>query len=156
MRRKDREITDRDKIEQIISACHCCRLGFQDAGEVYIVPLSFGYIRDNETYIFYFHGATEGRKIDLIRTSPHVGFEMDTGYVLHEADEACGYAARFQSIIGNGVVSIVEDREEKKKGLSELMKHTSGKDGWEFREKMVDAVCVFRLVVETMSCKEHL
>ena len=39
MRRKDREITDEAKIDEIISRCNCCRIGFNDSGEVYIVPL---------------------------------------------------------------------------------------------------------------------
>ena len=39
MRRNDREVTDIAKISDIISKCHCCRLGFYDAGKVYIVPL---------------------------------------------------------------------------------------------------------------------
>ena len=44
MRRKDREITDEAKIDEIISRCNCCRIGFNDSGEVYIVPLNFGYV----------------------------------------------------------------------------------------------------------------
>lgn len=32
MRRTDREITDAEKITQIIQTCHCCRLGFCDNG----------------------------------------------------------------------------------------------------------------------------
>ena len=32
MRRKDREITDRQAIIKIIESCQCCRIGFQDAG----------------------------------------------------------------------------------------------------------------------------
>ena len=87
---------------------------------------------------------------------PCVGFELDTNYKLNEADVACGYSARFQSIIGNGVVRIVEDIGEKKKGILSIMKHNTGKLDWEFSDKMLDAVCVFKMDVNTMSCKEHL
>lgn len=155
MRRKDREITDRSKIEDIIFSCHSCRIGFQDNGQVYIVPLNFGYVMENSQYTFYFHSAKEGRKIDLIRKSPYVGFELDTNYQIKEADVACQYSARFQSIIGNGRVSIVDDSDEKKKGLLAIMKHNTGKDSWEFTEGMLNAVCVFKLVAETVSCKEN-
>ena len=44
MRRKDREITDRDCIDDIIEACDCCRLGFCDEGEPYIVPVSYTHL----------------------------------------------------------------------------------------------------------------
>lgn len=155
MRRKDREITDSMRIESILSRCTCCRIGFHDNGEVYIVPLNFGYEVKDDAYIFYFHGAKEGRKIDLIKKNPMVGFEMDTNYFLNEADLACGHSARFQSIVGNGVISIVSEIEEKKLGLSLLMEHNTGKRSWDFDEKMVHAVTVFKLTVTKMSCKEH-
>lgn len=155
MRRKDREITDTIRIADIISRCTCCRIGFHDDGEVYIVPLNFGYEARDNTYVFYFHGAREGRKIDLIQKNPHVGFEMDTNYALNEADMACGHSARFQSIIGNGTVSMVSELEEKKLGLSLLMEHNTGKREWDFDEKMLNAVAVFKMVVTKMSCKEH-
>lgn len=155
MRRNDREVTDAARIADIIRRCACCRLGFNDEGEVYIVPLSFGYECGEDGYVFYFHGAREGRKIDLIQKNPRVGFELDTDYALHEADRACGYSARFQSIIGNGVVSLVTDAEEKKHGLSLLMEHTAGKGGWQFNDDMIRSVTVFKLSVTKMSCKEH-
>ena len=66
MRRKDREVTDAGKIREAIEASHCCRLGFYDEGEVYIVPMNFGYTEEEEKRIFYFHSAKEGRKVDLI------------------------------------------------------------------------------------------
>ena len=158
MRRKDREITEPMRIEDIISRCTCCRIGFYDDGEVYIVPLNFGYeIKDN-AYVFYFHGAKEGRKMDLIHKSPSVGFEMDTDYALYsrsENDIACNYTARFQSIIGNGIVSIVTEPEEKKHGLTLLMEHNTGKREWNFDEKIINTVAVFKLEVTKLSCKEH-
>ena len=155
MRRKDREITDGAKIADIISRCDCCRIGFYDKGEVYIVPLSFGYTAKNNAYVFYFHGAKDGRKIELIKESPNVGFEMDTNYALNTADIACGYSARFQSLIGNGVMSMVSEIEEKKLGLSLIMEHNTGKSSWSFDEKMLDAVAVFKMEIRTISCKEH-
>lgn len=155
MRRQDREITDPGKIADIVRRCTCCRLGFRDGDEVYIVPLNFGYEMDGDTYTLYFHGAKAGRKMELIQKSPYVGFEMDTNYALHEADLACGHSARFQSIIGNGTVRIVSEAEEKKRGLSLLMAHNTGKRDWRFDEKKLDAVAVFQLRVTKMSCKEH-
>ena len=61
MRRKDREITDRDCIDDIIEACDCCRLGFCDEGEPYIVPLNFGYDRNAGCFLF---SQCQGRKKD--------------------------------------------------------------------------------------------
>ena len=68
---------------------------------------------------------------------------------------ACTYTSAFQSVIGTGRVKIIEDYDEKIKGLQELMKHTTKKTEWKFNEKMVNAVCVFKLEAEELSCKEH-
>lgn len=156
MRRKDREVTDPAQIADVVRRCTCCRIGFYDDGEVYIVPLNFGYAIEDGTYVLYFHSAKEGRKIALMQKAPHVGFEMDTDYALNAAESACNHSARFQSIIGNGIVSIVEDPGEKKLGLSLLMEHNTGKRDWDFDEKMLNAVTVFKLVVSDMHCKQHL
>ena len=47
MRRKDREIIDPVHIQDIMQRCDVCRIGFNDEGEVYIVPLNFGYVNND-------------------------------------------------------------------------------------------------------------
>lgn len=115
MRRKDREVSDKEKIRRIISECYCCRLGFNDNGEIYIIPLNFGFDFKDERLTFYFHGAKEGRKIDLIKKTTSVGFELDTNYRLEKGNIACEYTAGFQSIIGNGR-NMPYRRKRRKKG----------------------------------------
>lgn len=153
MRRNDREITDKTLIEHFIAKEQIIRIAFYDNGDLYIVPLNYGYIYDNDKYVFYFHGAKAGRKYELSKSSPQVGFEIDGAYELLEADVACDYSAKFQSVIGTGRLSIVEDYEEKIKGLNVLMNHISGKTEWSYSKEMVDSVAVFRLEVEKLSCK---
>ncbi len=155
MRRKDREITEDSRIIETIENCKCCRLGFNDNGEVYIVPMNFGYIKKEDKLTLYFHSAKEGRKISLIKSMDRVGFEMDTGYELTIGKSPCEYSAKFQSIIGNGNVSIVEGEEEKKFALQRIMYQNTKEEMWEFEEKMIHAVCVFKVEVTKLSCKAH-
>lgn len=155
MRRKDREVTDKEKIRQIIDRCFCCRIGFCDEGQVYIVPMNFGYVTRQDRYTFYFHSAKEGRKIDLIQKNPHVGIELDTGGQLIVSDLACGCSARYQSIVANGILHMVTDPAEKEAGLLAILKHTTGKQDWHFDESMLQAVCVFKADITNLSCKEH-
>ena len=158
MRRKDREVTDIQSIINIIDNCQCCRIGFQDEGEVYIVPLHFGFEYKSDRFVLYFHGADEGRKIDLIDKNPCVGFEMDTNHEIYANNHngtACAYTARFQSVIGTGKISMVCDNNEKKHGMLLLMEHTVQKREWSFDEKMLNAVAVFKLEVYKFSCKKH-
>ncbi len=158
MRRADREITDINEITEVIKSCTCCRLGFNDDGEVYIIPLNFGFELKDAKFTFYFHGAKEGRKIGLIEKSPQVGFELDTNhrvYSLNDDGTACNYTASYKSVIGTGKVSMVHDYEEKMHGLSLLMVQSTGKRDWAFDKNMLDSVVVFKLEVYKVSCKEH-
>lgn len=156
MRRKDREVSDAGKIRDIVAACHYCRLGFYDQGEIYIVPMNFGYLEEEDRRTFYFHGAKAGRRADLVQQRPRVGFEMDRGYELIVGEEPCQYSAKFQSIVGTGEIHPVEDSLEKKRALQLIMAHNTGKSDWDFKDSMLESVLVFKLEVEKMSCKEHL
>ena len=156
MRRNDREIIDCKQIIEIIENCNCCRIGFYDGNEVYIVPLNFGYEFKEDKLTLYFHGAKEGRKIDLITSAPSVGFEMDTNYKLNEGETACSHSARFDSVIGNGTISIITSISEKKFALDKLMLKATHKSAWNFTESMLNSVCVFKIEVTKLSCKSHI
>ena len=156
MRRKDREITDSNRIDAIIRSCDCCRIGFPTGGAPYIVPLNFGYQVEGSTRTFYFHGAKAGRKIDLIGQGQEVGFELDTNHALVSTQgDACSYSFRFQSVIGTGRVSLVEDVQEKVLGLARIMEHYGPGQPHNITPQMADAVAVFKLVVREFSCKQH-
>ena len=108
---------------------------------------------NTEKYIFYFHGATAGRKYELAKLNPKVGFEIDGKYSLVTGDIACDYTAYYQSVIGNGILSIVENTEEKILALNSIMYQTTKKSEWSYSSKMLDAVAIFKLEVEKISCK---
>jgi len=153
MRRSDREITDLTLIEKFISAEKILRVGFSDNGEVYIVPVNYGYKQNNGKYTFYFHGAKAGRKYELTTASPSVGFEIDGGYCLQEADTACGHSAKYQSVIGTGRLSLIDNNEEKREAFERIMFQATGKTGWDYPDKAIDATAVYRLEADKISCK---
>lgn len=156
MRRKDRAVTDPAKIRAVLAECQVCRLGLRDGERVYVVPLNFGLAEREGKQFLYFHGAKEGRKADLIRQGGCACFEMDTGYRLQSGEQACDYTAAFRSIIGEGTVAEVTDPAEKETGLSAVMRQCTGQDRWTYGPAMLDAVGIFRLEVESLTCKEHL
>ena len=49
MRRKEREITDQQIIQEIIQKSSICRIALNDGNVPYIVPLNYGY-SDNALY----------------------------------------------------------------------------------------------------------
>lgn len=156
MRRNERAVMDPQKIRDIILSCDCCRLGFSDAGSVYVVPLCFGYAEQGDKKVFYFHSAAKGRKIDLAVKTGYAGFELDTNHKINPADSACEYSLCFQSVVGEGSVSIVADIEEKKAALHLIMAHYAPEKSWEFTDSMAGAVAIIKLEVKEMSCKERL
>ena len=153
MRRNEREITDSVEIESFIAGEKIMRVGFNDGGEVYIVPVNYGYTLYCGKYTFYFHGAVAGRKYGLALKKPCVGFEIDGGYELIRAENACGHSARFCSVIGTGVLSVIDGDEERKSALECVMKHVAGRTGLEYDSNVLGRTAVFKLVVKTMSCK---
>jgi len=155
MRRKDREVTDVAELKSIIDTCKVCRIGMIDEQGIYIVPMNFGYEFVDEKLRIYLHCAKEGRKLFAIAVNPSVCVEMDCEHQLVEGDIACTYGYRFASVIGNGKAVIVEDTEEKKHGLSVLMRHQTGKD-FVFEDAQTRSVAVVRIDVETFTGKRKV
>ena len=64
MRRRDREITDKQDILEVMRKCDVCRIALHDGDYPYIVPLNFGLQVENDMPVLYFHGALEGKKYE--------------------------------------------------------------------------------------------
>ncbi len=152
--RREREITDINKILEILDNAKVLHLGLVDGDEPYVVPMNYGYIYENEKLTIYLHGARRGRKIDVIRSNPKVFFEAECGIVPFEGEVACKYGITYSSIMGRGKAEIVEDVEEKMRALSILMKTQTGKD-FEFNEKLVSVVAVIRIDVSDFTAKHR-
>lgn len=155
MRRKDREVTEPKTIDAVIENCKVLRLGLQDDEGVYIVPVCFAHKHENGKHTFFFHSAKEGRKVKILEENPVIGFEMDRGFNLKEAESACGYSAGYQSIIGKGIVTRIDIVENKRKALELIMGSYTEKNDWEFNEQALNAVYVFKIEVKDISCKEN-
>lgn len=155
MRRSEREVTDHQKILEILECCDCCRLGINSNGAPYIVPLNFGWEENDGRITLYFHCAVEGRKLDLIRLDPRVSFQMDRKHELVSSDTACTHSFLYQCIMGTGTAEILTDHESRIHGLTSVMSHYTKKDSWTFDERMLARVSIIRLNVDTISCKEH-
>ena len=155
MRRQDRRITDPAMICAVLDKCRTLHLGLVEDGRAYIVPLNYGWTEENGRYILYAHSAAEGRKIDLIRGGADVGFEMETSVEYFDADTACGWGNRYESIIGEGSATLLSTPEEKRQALAAIMAHYSARRDYTFEDAMVDLVQVIQIDVTALSCKIH-
>ena len=150
MRKKDKEIKDKNTIESIIKRATVCRIGLSENNVPYIVPLNFGY----ENNCLYFHSAKEGKKIDMIRKNNSVCFEIDMDTELVEAENACGWGMKYYSIIGFGKAFLVDDFDEKRKALDIIMEHYSGKSSFEYSEEAVINAAIIKVEMEIMTGKK--
>ena len=151
MRRKEREITVRDEIDGIIRRCRVCRLALCDGTRPYIVPLHFGY----DGRFLYFHSAGEGRKIDMIRKNNRVCFEFDILHDIIEAEQACDWGSKYESVIGSGTAEIVDTLEAKKDALGWIMRQY-GSDNRDFAEASLGKTLVLRVSILEISGKARL
>lgn len=149
MRRKEKEITDKTAMESIILKSSVCRLAMSEENRPYIVPLCFGYVDDT----LYFHSAREGRKLDILRKNNKVCFEFDIEHEIVEADDACTWTMKYQSVIGVGKGSIIEDLESKRKALDIIMQHYS-RNSYEYPDKLVKKIVIIKVEIKHMTGKK--
>lgn len=151
MRLKEREITDRRAIEEIIKRAKFCRLGLCDMGQPYIVPLNFGY-QDGR---FFFHSAKEGRKLEVLAANERVCVEIDLDIKPLPSDKPCDWGFAYKSVIAFGRARFISDPEEKIAGLKAILAQQTGKtEGFEIAEKDAARVMVFRVEVESLTGKK--
>ena len=155
MRRRDREVTEINELLAIIGRCKVCRLGLAEKGQAYIVPLNFGYIYEGGFLTLYFHGAREGKKIDIIRKNNKACFELDCDHKLLTGKQACDYSFAYASIIGFGTVGFIDTAQEKIHALNIIMKHQTGKDiRHSFVQEQLNAVTVYKMKVSEFTGKQ--
>lgn len=154
MTKREREVTDINEIIRYLDAAKVLHLGLVDGDEPYVVPMNYGYTMEEGKLTLYLHGATRGRKLDVMRANPKVFFSLECDLQPFEGTVACKYGLAYASVMGRGIATIVEDVEEKKKGLSVLMKTQTGKD-FTFEDRLTTIVSVIRIDVLEFTAKRR-
>ena len=154
MTKRERQITDPQQIQRILDTGKVLHLGLAVDNEPYVVPMNYGYTKENGKLVMYLHSAVRGKKLDMIRINPKVFFEIDCDLVPFESDLPCQYGLSYSSVMGKGIARIVDDVEEKKKAMSVLMKTQTGKD-FTFEDRLVSIVAVIRIDVEAYTAKHR-
>jgi nitroimidazol reductase NimA-like FMN-containing flavoprotein (pyridoxamine 5'-phosphate oxidase superfamily) len=157
MRRTDKEITNINDKMAIIQQCKVCRLGLSENNLPYIVPLNYGYTLENNSLTLFFHSASEGKKLAIIRNNNNACFEIDCEHKLIEGDIACHYSFAFKSVIGFGAITLLDAKAEKAYALNQIMKHQTGRDLlFVFEDTELARVTVYKMVVIEFSGKQKV
>ena len=152
--RREKLITDIDTVIDILEKSKVLHLGLVDGDEPYVVPMNYGYTMDEGKLTLWLHGATQGRKYDVIRKNPKVFFEMECDLQPFEGDVACKYGISYSSLMGRGTAVVIEDSQEKQDALTFLMKTQTGMN-FEFNDKLASVVGIIRIDVTDYTAKHR-
>lgn len=157
MRRSDRKVEDREEIRRFLDEQKYGCLGLSKDNFPYVVPVSYGYKWEasKENPVFYFHGAKEGRKIDLMKANKNACFTVaGNGAIINQnSGIPCNASIEFESVIAEGKVEFV-GKEESEEALDAIVEHYNIKKG-KYGKKALSSTEIYKLVVENMSCKKR-
>ncbi len=153
MRRADREVKNREEIINILNSCKTASIAMIDRNMPYVVPMSYGYEFVDDSLVLYFHCATEGKKLDILKENNRVCFDIFCEGTPVHAEIPCNFGYYFSSIIGNGTAEIIDNSTEKCYSLEKIFAHQAGRKV-EITEKQAATVCVFKVVSAEYSCKQ--
>lgn len=156
MRRKDREITDFDRMLEVVRANNVLRIAFDDGDGIYICPVNYGFKAEGEKLSFYFHGAKGGRKAEALCSSVRsLSFELDGNHRSELGTSGCDSTMYYASVMGIADVTICEGKEIET-GLDAVMNNVFGSEGaYEYNAEVLKNTLVVRLDVCEWTCKIH-
>jgi len=148
MRRSDRQISEQEAAELLLTAEYGVIATVNADGTPYSTPMSYAY-KDGKIYL---HGAAEGQKIDNIKAQPCVCFCVVGGTELLPDK----FSTKYISAIAQGKAEIVSDIEEKKAGLMAIIEKYSPEHipaGIKYIDSALDKVCVIKISIDKLSGK---
>ncbi len=153
MKRTDREITSFEEIIKVAEKCDVIRVGFFDGEYPYIVPLSFGYAIKEGKAVFYFHGAKEGLKHDLLIKHNNVCVEGDIFYRYVNLKRSV--TVEYQSFIAKGKASEITGQEAVF-GIQCILNHCGYPRFSAKKCVALDITRVYKIEVESITGKQNL
>ncbi len=117
MRRKEKEIKNKNMIESILQEADHCVVALSNNNSPYIVPMNFGY--KNQT--LYLHSSNEGKKIEILKVNNRVSFGVEINIELVKDQNPCKWGMKYKSVVGHGYAYFIEDSEKKKEALDIIM-----------------------------------
>jgi len=161
MRRAEFDVKDEKNINEVLEACEYGTLSLINNNKPYCVALNFVYFEGS----IFFHGSSEGKKIDTIRANNLGAFMAVKPYstipsYFFDTLAACPATQFFASVFIEGTLDFVLDCNKKAEVLNALMKKLQKDGGYEtiaydkaMYTKMIDKVTIIELRPENISCK---
>ena len=156
MRRKDREVTDFNKIVSFIDKCEILRIGLSDGDFPYIVPVNFSYeILEENKINFYIHGATAGRKFELMKKKGLCSFEMDTPLKMDFLYKEKDITMRYECVMGTAEIEFISDDEKENIMQDKILSRTKELSEFQWNKNALKKCALAKLSVIDISAKEN-
>jgi nitroimidazol reductase NimA-like FMN-containing flavoprotein (pyridoxamine 5'-phosphate oxidase superfamily) len=161
MRRDEFSVEDKLIVSEILNSCEYGILCLSDGLHPYGVPLNFAWFEDS----IIFHGANEGKKVELISKNPRAFFNVVKPYsyipsYFSNTVSACPATQFFASVALEGLVEIIKDPSLKARALNALMEKMQPEKMYETIEnsnpiykKMVEKTALFKLTISNINTK---
>ncbi len=146
------EIVSRKEIEAILTATEVGRLGLQDDGMPYIIPMNFGF-REN---CLYFHSAPKGHKIDLLKKDSRISFQCETEARRVRDEESGKWLMETRSVSAGGRARFIEDPGEKREAMMLIMSRYSGGMEFEYSDEALENLTLIRMSIDTIQARKIL
>jgi len=155
MRRKDRQITTREEMTEVLQKADACRVAFAVNNVPYIVCMNYGFEWEQEFPVLYFHCAHEGKKMEQMKANSYVCFQLDIDHELKYIEKTVHCTMEYASLVGMGYLELAGDEEERKKGLDLIMLHHGNPLPEKYPEGSMKRTTVLRLQVTELTGKRN-
>ena len=145
------DIVELEELESIIRKCDICHVGMVDVDEPYVLAFNFGY----EDQTVWLHCAKEGKKLEILKRNNNVciSFNADQKLFARHEQVACSWRMAYRSVLIHGQAILVEDEEEKMKGLNSMMKNYSDRE-FSYSKPAVDNIMVIKIPVAAITGRQ--
>lgn len=150
MRRQDKAISSEEALEILNRAEYGVLATADEDNRPYGVPINFAY----SDGVIYFHCATVGHKLENLEKNNAVTLTVvDSVDLLPEK-----FSTKFESAIAFGTIEIIDDEEEKRKGLMAIVEKLSPQHiegGVKYINASIGDTKVLKMTVEDITGKAY-
>ncbi|REK76209.1 pyridoxamine 5'-phosphate oxidase family protein [Paenibacillus paeoniae] len=163
VRLSKRECQDNEKIDRFLQEAQTGFLGLTDGLTPYVVPLNFVWVQERGA--FYFHGAEEGRKMELMARNKEACLTVSESFGTIPDPIPAKTDTAYMSVMAFGEMELVPDLAEATEAMQAMLdKYAPGyykaplsaSHVERYRSSTGSRTFIFKLVVRERTAKENV
>ncbi|MDO9083597.1 MAG: pyridoxamine 5'-phosphate oxidase family protein [Humidesulfovibrio sp.] len=147
---------DQAVVAEILNRAEYVTLALVDDEGPYSVPVNAAFADG----VLYLHSSRKGRKAEALRRAvgagARVAFSAAVDLAPKTGELACQWGYMFRSVLGSGLVRVVEPSGDKVAVLNALMRKHAGRDDFAFDQGILDKTLVVAIDVDRATARLKL